>query len=128
MPYKKIIRFRKFSVFNHPGCIIIDKMSGADSKKSPSKKKLAGADSKFNEIIVEGGGAVIKMEVDCSAIVEQKIPEAHKLAKENRLNEALDVLLGLEKQTRTGSDMHSTCKVLVAIVQICYEVRSLYMS
>ena len=32
------------------------------------------------------------------------------------------MLITLEKQTRTGADMHSTAKVLVCIVQICYEV------
>lgn len=92
-----------------------------DAKKSPMKKKVNG-ESKINEIIVEGGGQIVKMEIDCSAIVEVKIPEAEKLAKENRLNEALELLLGVEKQTRNGADMHSACKVLVAIVKLCYEV------
>ena len=96
-------------------------MSGTDSKKSPSKKKLGG-DSKFNEIIVEGSGQIVKMEIDCSKVVDEKIPEAEKLAKANKLTEALDILIGLEKQARTGSDMHSTCKVLVAFVKFCYEV------
>jgi 26S proteasome regulatory subunit N5 len=50
-----------------------------------------------------------------------QIPEAKELAKKN-LTEALEMLIILEKQTRTGADMHSTAKVLVCIVQICYEV------
>ena len=82
------------------------------------------SDSKFNEIIVEGSGQIVKMEVDCSAVVDEKLPVAQKLAKENKLAEALDVLLGLEKQARTGSDMHSSCKILVTIVQLCYEVKN----
>merc|ERR1712223_469868 len=69
------------------------------------------------------GGKVIKMEVDYSDTVAKKIPEAKELAKRN-LNEALEMLTGLEKQTRTGADMHSTAKVLVCIVQICYEAKN----
>ena len=88
-------------------------------------KKMLTSDSKFNEIIVEGSGQIVKMEVDCSAVVDEKLPVAQKLAKENKLAEALDVLLGLEKQARTGSDMHSSCKILVTIVQLCYEVKKL---
>jgi 26S proteasome regulatory subunit N5 len=64
------------------------------------------------------------MEVDCSAAVAEKLPQAEKLAKENRLDEALELLMVLEKQTRSGSDMHSTSKVLVKVVQLCYEVPS----
>lgn len=101
-------------------------MAGPETKKSPLKKKVKG-ESKLNEIIVEGGGQIVKMEVDCSAIVEVKIPDAERLAKENRLNEALELLLGVEKQTRNGADMHSACKVLVAIVKLCYEVEYFFV-
>ena len=107
--------------FQQADQFFIDIMPVSDTKKSPSKKKGDG-ESKINEIISEGTGQVVKMEVDCSAIVEEKIPQADKLAKENKLTEALELLLSLEKQTRSGSDMHSTSKVLVKIVQICYEV------
>jgi len=96
-------------------------MTGSGAPKSPSKKKGEDTESKINDIL-ENVGQAVKMDVDCSKIVEEKIPEAKKLAKDKKLNEALDLLLNLEKQTRTGSDMHSTSKVLVAIVQLCYEV------
>ena len=96
-------------------------MTVSEAAKSPSKKKGDDTESKINDIL-ENVGQVVKMDVDCSKIVEEKIPEAKKLAQDKRLNEALDLLLSLEKQTRTGSDMHSTSKVLVAIVQLCYEV------
>ena len=43
------------------------------------------------------GGKVIKMEVDYSETVAKKIPEAKKLAESN-LNEALEMLINLEKQ------------------------------
>ena len=45
-----------------------------------------------------------------------------KLAESN-LNEALEMLMNLEKQTRQGADMHSTAKVLICIVQLCYEAK-----
>ncbi|GAA6083412.1 26S proteasome non-ATPase regulatory subunit 12, partial [Tachysurus ichikawai] len=42
---------------------------------------------------------------------------------EGRLQEAVENLLSLEKQTRTASDMVSTSRILVAIVQMCYEAK-----
>lgn len=105
-------------------------------KGSPQKNKVSGdkkpkddADiqSKINEIISEGGGTGgmgVKMEVDYSTTVEEKIPKAKELAAQNKLDDALEMLIALEKQTRTGCDMHSTSKVLVAIVQICFEAKN----
>ena len=102
-------------------------------KGSPTKNAKGTKDediqSKINEIISEGGGGSgsnVKMEVDYSSTVEEKIPQAKELAAKNKLEDALEMLLALEKQTRTGADMHSTSKVLVAIVQICFEVRCDY--
>ncbi|KAJ8967602.1 hypothetical protein NQ314_002720 [Rhamnusium bicolor] len=54
----------------------------------------------------------------------KKIPECQKLAKSGKLHDALDQLLALEKQTRTGADMLSTGRVLVAICQICREAKN----
>lgn len=64
---------------------------------------------------------MIKMEVDYSSTVEEKIPECEKMAKDGKLNEALEVLLSLEKQARTGGDTHSLSKILVTIAKICFE-------
>jgi len=100
-------------------------------KGSPTKNAKGTKDediqSKINEIISEGGGGSgsnVKMEVDYSSTVEEKIPQAKELAAKNKLEDALEMLLALEKQTRTGADMHSTSKVLVAIVQICFEAQN----
>lgn len=71
--------------------------------------------------IATDAGRVVKMEVDCTAVCDEKIPECEKLAKEGKLSEALEALLALEKQTRTSSDMISTGRVLVAIVRLCFE-------
>lgn len=35
----------------------------------------------------------------------------------------METLLSLEKQTRTAADMHSTAKLLVAVVKICFEAK-----
>ena len=67
--------------------------------------------------------AGLKMEVDYADVTDKKVPEARALAAAGKLTEAIDVLMTLEKQTRTGGDMHSTSKILVGIVQMCYEVR-----
>lgn len=66
-------------------------------------------------------GKIIKMEVDYTSTCDEKIPECKKLAQQGKLHDALDALLALEKQTRTGADMVSTGRVLIAIVQICKE-------
>uniref|UniRef100_A0A8C5NAX7 PCI domain-containing protein n=1 Tax=Gouania willdenowi TaxID=441366 RepID=A0A8C5NAX7_GOUWI len=68
-------------------------------------------------------GKIVKMEVDYSATVDQRLPECEKMAKEGKLQEAIESLLSLEKQTRTASDMVSTSRILVAVVQMCYEAK-----
>ena len=61
------------------------------------------------------------MEVDYSASVEEQLPKCRELAKQGDLQEALEKLLTLEKQTRLSADMVSCSKVLVAVVQLCYD-------
>uniref|UniRef100_A0A671L9A7 26S proteasome non-ATPase regulatory subunit 12 n=1 Tax=Sinocyclocheilus anshuiensis TaxID=1608454 RepID=A0A671L9A7_9TELE len=48
-------------------------------------------------------GRIVKMEVDYSATVDQRLPESEKMAR--------------------ASDMVSTSRILVAIVQLCYEAK-----
>lgn len=70
------------------------------------------------------GGRIVKMEVDYSSACDEAIPKCKEMAKnESRFNEALEMMLQLEKQARIGSDMVSSSRVLVTIVQIIYEVR-----
>uniref|UniRef100_A0AAQ5ZYM1 26S proteasome non-ATPase regulatory subunit 12 n=1 Tax=Amphiprion ocellaris TaxID=80972 RepID=A0AAQ5ZYM1_AMPOC len=68
-------------------------------------------------------GRIVKMEIDYSSTVDQRLPECEKMAKEGKLQEAIESLLSLEKQTRTASDMVSTSRILVAVVQMCYEAK-----
>ncbi|XP_014674094.1 PREDICTED: 26S proteasome non-ATPase regulatory subunit 12-like [Priapulus caudatus] len=65
-------------------------------------------------------GRIQKMEVDYTTAVDEKIPECEKLAQDGKLTDALEILMSLEKQTRTASDMHSTSKVLIALVKVCF--------
>lgn len=69
-------------------------------------------------------GKIVKMEVDYSSNCDTKIPESKKMAREGKMHDALDQLLALEKLTRTGADMVSTSRVLVAIVEICLEAKN----
>lgn len=55
------------------------------------------------EPLTTDGGRIVKMEVDYSATCDEKITVAESLASSGKLQEALDTLLVLEKQTRTVS-------------------------
>lgn len=44
--------------------------------------------------------------------------------KAGRLQEAIEVLLQLEKQARVASDAHSTSRLLTTIVRLCFEQRN----
>jgi len=68
-------------------------------------------------------GKLQKMDVDYSSTVDEKIPECEKIAKDGKLDEAIDILLTLEKQTRTGADAVSTGRILVGIVKLCYDMK-----
>lgn len=70
-----------------------------------------------------GSGEIVKMEVDYSSTCDKQIPEAVAIAKAGDLSKALEQLLALEKQTRVGGDMISTGRILVTIVQLCYEAK-----
>nr|SVE75708.1 EOG090X04UV [Daphnia hispanica] len=63
------------------------------------------------------------MEVDYCSTCDEKIPICKALAAEGKINEALEILYALEKQTRTGADAISTGRILEAIVQICFETK-----
>lgn len=93
------------------------------TEKKSSEKKATDSkmeDTSLSNVITEGG-RLVKMEVDYSTTCDEKIPTAKQTAKEGRVQEAVESLMTLEKQTRTGADAHSTSRVLVAIVEICYD-------
>ncbi|XP_011635500.1 26S proteasome non-ATPase regulatory subunit 12 [Pogonomyrmex barbatus] len=78
----------------------------------------------MTEAAMDNSGKLVKMEIDYSSTCDAKIPECKKLASEGKLHDALDQLLALEKLTRTGADMASTSRLLVAIVEICLEAKN----
>lgn len=63
-----------------------------------------------------------KMEIDYSSVVDQKLKECDEIMQDpQRINEVLDRLLPLEKQTRTASDAISTGRILQSIVKYSYQ-------
>jgi len=97
--------------------------ASTDKPATPRKKDdNKTREEKINEIMADGA-TTVKMEVDYSETCDKKIPEAQTLAAKGKLDEALELLTGLEKQTRSGADTHSTGRVLVTIVQLCFEAK-----
>ncbi|KAG0745181.1 hypothetical protein G6F57_000067 [Rhizopus arrhizus] len=68
-------------------------------------------------------GRLEKMDKDFSPQVDALLPETETLAKQGKINEALDKLLSLEKQARNAADQESTGRILVQVVKLCYEVK-----
>ncbi|CAH3194164.1 unnamed protein product [Porites evermanni] len=64
-------------------------------------------------------GNVVKMEVDYSDTVDKRIPECEALAADGKLSDALDILLSLEKQTRTVSGIAK----LKTACHACYKLK-----
>ncbi|CAG8521656.1 7151_t:CDS:10 [Ambispora leptoticha] len=65
-------------------------------------------------------GKLAKPEEDFSASVDQLLPETEALAKQGLLNQALEQLLSLEKQTRQAADLDSSTRVLVHTVKLIH--------
>ncbi len=61
---------------------------------------------------------LFKPEKDFTKDADKIIPEAESLAKKD-LQQAVEKLSSLEKQSRQSSDLATTSRVLVAIVTIC---------
>jgi len=66
-------------------------------------------------------GKLEKPEQDFTQLVDKQLPETETLAKQGLLSEALEQLMGLEKQTRQAADLASSTRVLVHIVKLCYQ-------
>eukprot|EP01134_Creolimax_fragrantissima_P001628 CFRG1628T1 len=75
--------------------------------------------------LAEAGENQEKMTKDYTKEADDVIEECTSLAKQGKQTEAIDKLLATEKLTRTGADMQSTGKLLVCIVEICFEMKDL---
>ncbi|ORY31371.1 hypothetical protein BCR39DRAFT_571286 [Naematelia encephala] len=66
-----------------------------------------------------------KQEKDYTEEVQTLVPEAEAVAKDGKLQEAIDKISSLEKQTRNAADMTSTSTLLTTLVRLCYEAQDL---
>lgn len=78
-----------------------------------------------SETITDMKGNIVKMEVDYSETCDKKLPELEEMAKSGKIEDALEALLALEKQTRTAADMFSTSRVLVTVIKICFATKNI---
>ncbi|OCF72908.1 26S proteasome regulatory subunit N5 [Kwoniella mangroviensis CBS 8886] len=62
-----------------------------------------------------------KQERDFTAEVKALQPEVEQLAKNGKLQEAVDRISLLEKQTRNAADMTSTASLLTLLTRLCWE-------
>lgn len=84
-------------------------------KKSEKKSTEIGGESALRDTnVITDGGRLVKMEVDYSTTCDEKIPAAQKMAKEGNVQEAVDMLMVLEKQTRTVRS--SYCLILLNMI------------
>lgn len=65
-----------------------------------------------------------KQERDYTPEVDALLPETEALVKSGKLQEAIDKLFVVEKQSRNASDAKSTTRLVKAIVQYCYDARN----
>ncbi|GAA6001379.1 proteasome regulatory particle lid subunit RPN5 [Rhodotorula paludigena] len=68
-------------------------------------------------------GVARKQEADLTPQCDEAIPAAEQLAKDGKVQEALDKLLVLEKQARNASDLSSTSRLLIAVISILFTAR-----
>ncbi|ORX40142.1 PCI domain-domain-containing protein [Kockovaella imperatae] len=66
-----------------------------------------------------------KQEKDYTEDVKSLVPIAEDLAKSGKLQDAIDQITALEKQTRNAADMSSTATLLVLIARLSYQAGSL---
>eukprot|EP01087_Luapelamoeba_hula_P001952 TRINITY_DN1173_c0_g1_i1.p1 TRINITY_DN1173_c0_g1~~TRINITY_DN1173_c0_g1_i1.p1 ORF type:complete len:466 (-),score=98.64 TRINITY_DN1173_c0_g1_i1:67-1464(-) len=94
-----------------------DKMHIDEKEKKPESSKPKGEAVNSEQIKRS------KAKQDFSPQLEEKLPKARQLAHEGKLHEALELLLALEKQTRSGEDELSTIKVACTAVTLCFEAK-----
>ncbi|KAF9056561.1 hypothetical protein BJ165DRAFT_1336930 [Panaeolus papilionaceus] len=66
-----------------------------------------------------------KQEKDYTKEVDELLPEAEAIVKSGKLQEGLDKIFALEKQTRNAADLNSTTRLAKAAVQHAYDARDL---
>ncbi|XP_029347551.1 26S proteasome non-ATPase regulatory subunit 12-like [Acyrthosiphon pisum] len=69
------------------------------------------------------GGRTVKMVVDYTAMCDETIAVAESLASSGKIQEALNTLYMLQKQTINASDLASTTRLMMTIKKLCLEVK-----
>ncbi|GAA5921090.1 hypothetical protein JCM6882_000196, partial [Rhodosporidiobolus microsporus] len=64
-----------------------------------------------------------KQEADLTPQCDEVIPAAEQLAKDGKVQEALDKLMALEKQARNASDLASTSRVLTSLITLLFSLK-----
>lgn len=72
-------------------------------------------------------GKIVKMEIDYTDQVNETLAEWEKKMREDptKINDAIEAISNLEKQTRSAVDMHSTSRLLVGICQMSFDAKQL---
>jgi len=73
---------------------------------------------------MSGDGTLERMEIDYSDTVDKLLPECQQLVDKGQLNEALEKLNIMEKQTRVACDAISNGRIMVKAVQLCLESKA----
>ncbi|KAI1789766.1 hypothetical protein LXA43DRAFT_1182999 [Ganoderma leucocontextum] len=66
-----------------------------------------------------------KQEKDFTKEVDELLPQVQSLAQSGKLQESLDKIYVLEKQTRNASDMNSTTRLVKEASELCYKAGKL---
>lgn len=96
----------------------------------PSGSKGKEKDDDGEDMVVEtpvrkGRIRALREKKDFSAEVDELLPQYVQIAKDGKLEDAVELLLSLEKKCRNGQDAFSTAKVSCAILQICFDAKDL---
>jgi len=65
-----------------------------------------------------------KMEYNYESEVTAKLAETDALAQSGAVQEAIDALMGIEKQARAATDVKSTARILVACINYCFNAQN----
>lgn len=68
-------------------------------------------------------GDRLEERIDYTADLKTKIPEATALAKDGKLQEALEILIALERNCRLGNDHNNLKEVVLTLVRLCHECK-----
>ncbi|KAL0951456.1 hypothetical protein HGRIS_008145 [Hohenbuehelia grisea] len=96
------------------------KVGQTDGNRSGGTRQISGTVHKSYKYPMADNR---KQEKDFTQEVDAILPQADALAKAGKLQEAVDKLSVLEKQTRNAADLSSTTRLVTTIAEHCYTAR-----